>query len=137
MCQSILISVALICFHIDKSNWMASFFECVIAQFKLPFNRLPVLWIRLDSWLYLILMSSESIHFRLIFDVTEALLYLVACRSVVHPHLESFRFSGDANDSPLLWPNLTKVTLVVMSDQMLSSLKQKLLFSSYGNGVAF
>jgi len=66
-------------------------------------------------------MSSGSIYFRLISDVTEALLYLVACRSAVHPHLESFRFSGDANDSPLLWPNLTKVTSMVMSGQMPSS----------------
>jgi len=40
-------------------------------------------------------MSSGSIYFKLIFDVTEALLYLVTCRS------ESFRFSGGANNSPL------------------------------------
>jgi len=47
-------------------------------------------------------MSSESIYFRPISDVTKALLYLVACIIAVHPHLESFRFSGDAYDSPLL-----------------------------------
>jgi len=47
-------------------------------------------------------MSSGSIHFQLISDVTEALLYFVACRIAVHPHLDNLSFNGDANYSPLL-----------------------------------